>query len=426
MAKLTKLGWDRAFKKEGKIFVKPHRDMARIAKFFKKEGIRKILDLGCGSGRHLVYLAKRGFDAYGIDIARHGIKIARDWLKKERLKANLEIGDIYKKLPYRDNFFDAIIGIKTLHHEKIENIRKLIKEVKRILKPGGLIFITGHRKPPKKKIPKEKLYGIKYIAPRTYATLAGPEKGMPHYIFNEKILKKEFKGFEISDLWIDDKGDYCLLGKLKKQSSIMIKTIVIDLGGVYFENGTKIALPKIYKLVNVPKEKVDEIFCGYPHKEGWLYRRGKISKKKFWKAAVKKLKINKKMVSKLQEIWNSSYKPIKGVKEIVAKLRKNYKVIAFSGTTKERTEYQNKKYGLLKDFDDFVLSFEVGFTKREIEFYKILLKRLGKMKCKPEECILIDDTKMVLGIAKSFGLKTILFKNPKQLKSDLWKLGVKI
>jgi len=33
---------------------------------------------------------------------------------------------------------------------------------------------------------------------------------------------------------------------------------------------------------------------------------------------------------------------------------------------------------------------------------------------------------MVLGIAKSFGLKTILFKNPKQLKSDLRKFGVKI
>ena len=206
----------------------------------------------------------------------------------------------------------------------------------------------------------------------------------------------------------------------------MIKVIVIDLGGVYFENGTKIALPKIYKLVKVPKKKIDEIFCGYPHKEGWLYRRGKITKKKFWNAAVKKLKIDKKLVPKLKEIWNFSYKPIKGMKEIVAKLRKNYKVIAFSGTTKERVVYQNKKYGLLKDFDDFVLSFKVGFTKREIEFYKILLKRLGKMKCKPEECILIDDTKMVLDIAKSFGLKTILFKNPKQLKSDLRKFGVKI
>jgi SAM-dependent methyltransferase len=214
--KLTKLGWDRAFEKEGKIFIKPHRDMARIAKFFKKEGIRKVLDLGCGSGRHLVYLAKRGFDAYGIDIARHGIKIARKWLKEKGLKANLKVGDIYKKLPYKNNFFDAIISIKTLHHEKIENIRKLIKEMKGILKPEGLIFITGHRKPPKKKIPKEKLYGIKFIAPRTYVTLAGPEKGMPHYIFNAKILKKEFRDFKIIELWIDDKGDYCLLGKLKK------------------------------------------------------------------------------------------------------------------------------------------------------------------------------------------------------------------
>jgi HAD superfamily hydrolase (TIGR01509 family) len=206
----------------------------------------------------------------------------------------------------------------------------------------------------------------------------------------------------------------------------MIKAIVIDLGGVYFENGTKIALPKIYKLVKAPKKKIDEIFCGYPYKEGWLYRRGKITKKKFWNAAVKKLKINKKLTPKLQEIWNSSYKPIKGMKEIVTKLRRNYKVIAFSGTTKERVAYQNKKYGLLKDFDDFVLSFKVGFTKREIEFYKILLKRLEKMKCRPEECILIDDGKFVLDIAKSFGLKTILFKNPKQLKADLKKFGVKI
>jgi HAD superfamily hydrolase (TIGR01509 family) len=206
----------------------------------------------------------------------------------------------------------------------------------------------------------------------------------------------------------------------------MIKTIIVDLGGVYFEDGTKIALPKIYKLVKAPKRKVDEIFCGYPKKEGWLYRRGKITKRKFWNAAVKKLKINKELVPKLQEIWHSSYKPIKGMKELIAELRKNYKVVAFSGTTRERIEYQNKKYGLLKDFDDFVLSFKVGFTKREIDFYKILLKRLGKMKCKPEECILIEDGEFVLDIAKSFGMKTILFKNPKKLKLDLKKFGVKI
>jgi len=206
----------------------------------------------------------------------------------------------------------------------------------------------------------------------------------------------------------------------------MIKIIIIDLGGVYFTNGTEIALPKIYKLVKVPKKKVYEVFCGYPHKEGWLYRRGKIKKEKFWETAIKKLKINKKLVPKLQKIWNSSYKSMKGMKEMVDKLRKNYKVIAFSGTTKERIEYQNKKYDLLKNFDDFILSFKVGSTKREIEFYKILLKKLEKMKYEPKECILIDDAQFVLDIAKSFGIKTLLFKNPRQLKSDLRKLNVKI
>jgi len=215
MEKFTKLGWDKAFKKEGKIFVKPERDIPKVAKLFKKAGVKKVLDLGCGSGRHLIYLAKRGFNVYGIDISKHGIKIAKDWLKKKRLKACLEIGDFYKKLPFKDNYFDAVISIAALHHGKIGDIRKLINEMKRILKPKGLIFITAHKKLPKRKIPKEKLFGIKYIAPRTYVILGGPEKGGIHYNFNKKILKREFRDFEFLKLWLEP-SHYCLFGKLKK------------------------------------------------------------------------------------------------------------------------------------------------------------------------------------------------------------------
>jgi len=216
MMKLTKLAWDKAFKKEGKIFTKPQKDMARIVKFFKKQGVKILLDLGCGSGRHLVYLAKQDFDVYGIDIAKHGIKIAKDWLKEEGLRANLKIGDIYKKLPYKDNFFDAIISIRTLHHGKIEDIRRLIKEMERTLKPGGLIFITVRKEVAKKYIPREKLFGIKFIAPRTYIILGGSDKEMPHYRFNKEILRKEFKNFKIIDLWIEPESYYCLIGRFKK------------------------------------------------------------------------------------------------------------------------------------------------------------------------------------------------------------------
>jgi len=187
-----------------------------IVKFFKKNGVKRVLDLGCGSGRHVVYLAKHGFEVYGIDIAKSGIKIAKNWLKKEGLKANLKVGDIYKKLPYKDNFFDAIISIRVLYHGRIEWIRRCIKEMKRVLKPNGFIFVTIRKHVAKKKIPKEKLYGIKLIAPRTYIILGGPERGMPHYRFKKKILFKEFRDFKILDFWIDSENYYCLLGQLRK------------------------------------------------------------------------------------------------------------------------------------------------------------------------------------------------------------------
>ena len=165
----------------------------RLRRKWKKEGMKRILDLGCGTGRHLVYLAKKGFEAYGIDIAEEGIKIARKWLEKENLRADLKVGDIYKTLPYKDGFFDAVICIRTLNHGKIEWIRKAIKEMHRILKPNGYVFVAVHKHKGKKHIPKEKLYEIKWIAPRTYVMLNGPEKGIPHYRFNKKILIKELK-----------------------------------------------------------------------------------------------------------------------------------------------------------------------------------------------------------------------------------------
>jgi 2-polyprenyl-3-methyl-5-hydroxy-6-metoxy-1,4-benzoquinol methylase len=93
--KLDKKAWDKAFTKEGKTFINPQEDMLKIVKFFKKNGVKRVLDLGCGSERRIVYLAKNGFEVYGIDIAKSGIKIAKEWLKEEKLKANLKVGDIY-------------------------------------------------------------------------------------------------------------------------------------------------------------------------------------------------------------------------------------------------------------------------------------------------------------------------------------------
>ncbi len=216
--------WNKIFKWHGKVFERLQGDMPKIAKLFKKKGIKRVLDLGCGSGRHTVYLVKNGFEVYGIDVAPIGIKMAKDWLGKEKLKANFKIGNIYKKLPYKDNFFDAVVSTQTIHHERIENIRKAIKEVERILRSGGLIFMSVRKRKLGKAWKKGAIiekYGFqrsryKVIGLRTYIPIERGEKGLTHYLFNKELIRKEFKNFRPT-IWIDPDGrHYCFSGELKK------------------------------------------------------------------------------------------------------------------------------------------------------------------------------------------------------------------
>lgn len=216
--------WNEVFKKHGRVFLTEQEDMGNILKIFRKHGVKRILDLGCGTGRHIVYFAKNDFQVYGIDIAKEGIKLTREWLKKENLNANLKVGSIYEKLPYKEDFFDAVISTNTIHHATIKKIRKTIREIERVLKPKGFLFITVRRRkfrtfsPHSVKIEHYKKQKTKYkvIKSRTYIPTEGVEKGLIHYLFNKRILRKEFKNFTIKDIWIEfDKRHYCMLAKLK-------------------------------------------------------------------------------------------------------------------------------------------------------------------------------------------------------------------
>jgi len=224
--------WNNIFEKEGKVFLKPQEDMPEMVKLFKKRGIKKVLDLGCGSGRHTVYLAKNGFDVYGIDAAPAGLKITKNWLKQEGLRANLKLGSIFKKLPYKSNFFGAIVAVQASNHERISNIRKLIKEMERILRPNGLIFVVFTQRSNIKNwrvnsIQERRFYGddgvsllkanYKILGPRTYAPIEGIEKGLIRYAFDKKSIKKEFKAFKTHRISLDSKKRrYVLLAELEK------------------------------------------------------------------------------------------------------------------------------------------------------------------------------------------------------------------
>ena len=207
--------WDELYRKR-KIFPHVQDYIDKLIELFKKFNVQKVLDLACGSGRNLIFLLENGFNVYGIDISEEAIKIAKSSLEKKNLNAELFIGSMFEKLPYLDDYFDAIICIRSFNHGRIEEIRNGIIELQRILKSGGLLFLTV-----RKKVSKKKRLPFKQIAPRTYVPLEGDEIGIEHYFFNKRILRKEFNDFKICNLKVK-KGPkaweayYHLFGKLKK------------------------------------------------------------------------------------------------------------------------------------------------------------------------------------------------------------------
>jgi SAM-dependent methyltransferase len=201
--------WDDIFAKQGKTFTKPHPDMERLVNLFSEKGVRRILDLGCGTGRHLIFFLKKGFDVYGLDGSPNGLEITKNWLAEENLSSKLICQKIEHKFPYKNEFFDAVISIQVLHHNLFKDIQFTVSEIKRILKLEGFIFITF---PFLQSfyIKKEKM---KRVEPRTYIPLKGPEKGLPHHFFTIPEIKRVFSSFALSEIYIDKTNHRAILGQ---------------------------------------------------------------------------------------------------------------------------------------------------------------------------------------------------------------------
>lgn len=99
----------------------------------------RVLELGCGSGANLWYVAKEGFAAYGIDFAPSGVELCRQVLQQWQVDATVQVADM-TALPFADGEFNVIFDVVSMQHLTVAQHQQAFREVQRCLKPDGWFF----------------------------------------------------------------------------------------------------------------------------------------------------------------------------------------------------------------------------------------------------------------------------------------------
>jgi len=102
---------------------------------------KKMLDIGCGWGGHVVAALRMGLDAFGCDVDEDVLEIAAMRCLIQGFDANRYFLAPAERLPFADNEFDYVQAVSVLEH--VDDVPQAISEFVRVLKPGGIGFIQA-------------------------------------------------------------------------------------------------------------------------------------------------------------------------------------------------------------------------------------------------------------------------------------------
>jgi tellurite methyltransferase len=165
-----------------------------------------ILDLGCGVGRHCVYLGGRGFQMAGQDVSPSGVEQTSAACAERGIPFDGRVSDM-RTIPWSDEVFDGALSIATIHHQLRADIARTLGEVKRVLKPGGtlLVDVLDTSRPEYQEQRELVAQGvIKEIEPNTFlneSNINDFDGFLPHHFSDEADIRDLLSGFEIVRLF---------------------------------------------------------------------------------------------------------------------------------------------------------------------------------------------------------------------------------
>ncbi|MBE6140948.1 MAG: class I SAM-dependent methyltransferase [Firmicutes bacterium] len=159
----------------------------------------EVIDLGCGvTGNNTLYLLEKGKKVISCDFAEEALNVVKEIKGSKTL-----LFDMLDTFPFKDNSTELVIADLCLHYFKEKDTKRIISEIKRILKPNGYLFLrlNSTNSTEYNKIIES---GEKEIELNLFFT-----QNMEKRFFNEKDIYKFFKDFEIISMKEENMTRWC-------------------------------------------------------------------------------------------------------------------------------------------------------------------------------------------------------------------------
>lgn len=218
---------------------KPNIFAEEVLEHFPKDG--KILCLGDGQGQDGRFFASKGYEVYSTDISEEAQNKNKEKIQEQKLKKiTVEKLDLREKFPYEDATFDIVYAHLSLHYFTEDVTKSIFKEIKRVLKGGGLVAVfTNSVNDPEfntgKRIEQE-LFEIEGIQKRFFSVYS-----MDYFAQDFQVVLLDDKGKTFKD---EDKG---------------VHNLVRFVGKNYARRNNQIALPFVSAIVERGNEGEKEV-----------------------------------------------------------------------------------------------------------------------------------------------------------------------
>lgn len=186
--------WNNIYKRQGEVQPEVLSVVVDAARLFQGKDCRKILDLGCGTGRHTIYLAQNGFEVWGVDNAVAALEITAKKVADLGLdNVTLQKQDM-RQLSFADDSFDALLCIWTTGHGPLTDLQQSVAEMYRAVRPGGLIVADFCSV-------EDETYGLgEALEENTFVGGRSGEEDIPHHYSTAEELASLFRPFSSAEI----------------------------------------------------------------------------------------------------------------------------------------------------------------------------------------------------------------------------------